>query len=173
MTPATTASPYAPAADPRDSPPNRQDFATVGDAFDRDPDRSTSSNERAASRRLQLEALSDQLATARAARRVIRNETVPDFLMLFAAGAGISAGAVVYGLFGDNPGAALGGVAAGMTAMGIASIGLGANTLMARLHTRTVVQVEAQIRAAQIQEDPPSERDAYPSRSDQDCLPPP
>lgn len=167
MTPATTASPYAPAADPRDSPPSRQDFATVGGAFDREPDRSTSSNEQATSRR---DALQARLATARAARRVIRNETVPDFLMLFAAGAGIGAGAVVYGLFGDNPGAALGGVAAGMTAMVIASIGLGANTLIARLHTRTVVQVQAQIRALQ---DSPSERDVYPPRADQDCSPTP
>ncbi len=173
MTPATTASPYAPAAAPRDSPPSRQDFATVGGLFDREPDRSTSSNEQATSRRLQLDALHARLATARTARRVIRNETVPDFLVLFAAGAGISAGAVVYGLFGDSPGAALGGFAAGMTAMVIASIGLGANTLIARLHTRTVVQVQAQIRAAQIREDPPSERDAYPSRADQDCPPTP
>ncbi|MEY2619849.1 MAG: hypothetical protein RL522_2851 [Pseudomonadota bacterium] len=135
-------------------------------------------------------ALVGQRATALHARRVIRQDVVPTYLGLLAAGAATVTGsaiALVLVESQDGAAAATGGMAAGMAAMVVAGVGLGVNTLAAWRHTRTVRAIDVQLRQPDQAADDrelfrsPGRPDAksssqsheYPLRADQDCPTPP
>ncbi len=135
-------------------------------------------------------ALVEQRGTALHARSVIRQDGVPTYLRLFAAGAATLTGsaiALVLVESQDGAAAATGGMAAGLANMVIAGVGLGVNTLAAWRHTRTVRAIDVQLRqldqAADVRQlfrspgrpeaKSSSQGHAYPLRADQDSQTPP